>query len=398
MSTDLDVAHTADTADPWERARGARALLAANAAATQERGRPTPESLAAAREVGAFAVTTPARFGGLDADNRTMVRVFAELGAGCPSTSWLAAVSATAKSMFTDWMTADAQKAFYADPHVSICGTARPSGHARTVPGGTRVTGRWPYASGCLDAPWAMLGAPELDGDMPTGLPRYVLLPTDELTVERSWDGVAGLQGTGSHTLVADDVFVPDTFLMAPPQGPDGAPVPPSDARRMQVALHTVSPLLGAAKGALDVTGPLMTTERPVFGTAYRRRAESPSARHFFAEASHLVHTAEQRTVGVADLLDAAERGHTLSPTELAHARMHLIAAMQDCRLAVDKLLDLHGSSAFAAGNPLGRFWRDLSVGTRHAAISAWVAADDHGRVLTEDRDDTTTKDERDVT
>jgi alkylation response protein AidB-like acyl-CoA dehydrogenase len=386
VSTDLDVAHAADTADPWERARRARAVLAANAAVTEERGRPTTESLAAAREVGAFALTTPARFGGLDADNRTMVRVFAELGAGCPSTSWLAAVSATAKSMFTDWMAADAQKAFYTDPHVSICGTARPSGHARTVPGGTRITGRWSYASGCLDAPWTMVGAAVLD-DAPAGRPHLVLLPTDELTVERTWNGVAGLQGTGSHTLVADDVFVPDDFLMTPPQGPDGTPVPPSDARRMQVALHTVSPLLGAAKGALDVVGPLMTTDRPVFGTAYRRRAESPSARHSFAEASQLVHTAEQRTLGVADLLDTAERGHTLSPAALAHARMQLMAAVQDCRLAVDELLDLHGSSAFAAGHPLSRFWRDLAVGTRHAAISPWVAADDYGRVLTDDRD-----------
>jgi alkylation response protein AidB-like acyl-CoA dehydrogenase len=158
MTTDLDVALTAGAADHWERARAARSVLAADAAATEERGRPTAASLAAARDAGAFAVTTPTRFGGLDADNRTMVRVFAELGAGCPSTSWLAAVSATAKSMFTDWMTAEAQEAFYTDPHVLICGTARPAGHIRTVPGGTRITGRWSYASGCLDSPWAIVG------------------------------------------------------------------------------------------------------------------------------------------------------------------------------------------------------------------------------------------------
>jgi alkylation response protein AidB-like acyl-CoA dehydrogenase len=337
--------------------------------------------------VGAFAVTTPARFGGLDADNRTMVRVFAELGAGCPSTSWLAAVSATAKSMFTDWMTADAQKAFYTDPHVSICGTARPSGHARTVPGGTRITGRWSYASGCLDSPWTMVGAAVLD-DEPAGRPHLVLLPTDELTIEHTWDGATGLRGTGSHTLVADDVFVPDAFLLAPPRGPDGTPLPPPPARRMQVSLHTVSPLLGAAMGALGVVEPLMTAERPVFGTPYRRRTESPSARQTFADASHLVRTAEQRTLGVADVLDTAERGRPVSPVEFAHARMQLMAAVQDCRLAVEKLLDLNGSSAFAPGNPLGRFWRDLAVGARHAAVSPWVAADDYSRVLTDDRAD----------
>jgi hypothetical protein len=61
------------------------------------------------------------------------------------------------------------------------------------------------------------------------------------------------------------------------------------------------------------------------------------------------------------------------------------MAAVQDCRHAVEKLLDLHGSSMFAAGNPLGRFWRDLAVGTRHGAVRPWVAADDYSRVLTDE-------------
>ncbi|GAA0904264.1 acyl-CoA dehydrogenase [Pseudonocardia zijingensis] len=378
--TDLRVAEATDTAD----VREARAVLAAHAAATEERGRPTTESLAAARGVGAFAATTPARYGGLDADSRTMVDLFVELGAGCPSTSWLAAVSATAKSMFTDWMSAEAQDAFYADPHVSICGTARPAGHARTVAGGTRITGSWSYASGCLDSPWAMVGAAVID-DAPADRPYLVLLPTGQLTVERTWDGATGLRGTGSHTLVADDVFVPDAFLMTLPRDADGTPLPPTDARRMQVALHTVSPLLGAAKGALEVVEPLMRADRPVFGTPYRRRTDSPSARRTFADAAQLVRTAEHRTRAVADVLDTAERGGPVPPVEFAHARMQLMAAVQECRRAVEQLLDLHGSSAFAPGNPLGRFWRDLAVGTRHAAINPWVAADDYARVLSGD-------------
>jgi hypothetical protein len=76
---------------------------------------------------------------------------------------------------------------------------------------------------------------------------------------------------------------------------------------------------------------------------------------------------------------------HSVSPVEFAHVRMQLVAAVQDCRHAVEKLLDLHGSSTFVAGNPPGRFWRDLAVGTRHAAVRPWVTADDYGRVLTDD-------------
>jgi alkylation response protein AidB-like acyl-CoA dehydrogenase len=392
MSTDIAVtAVTAvsagiDHVDLLGRARVARVVLAANAAATETAGRPTADSIAAAREAGAFALTTPRRFGGLDADNRTMVRVLAELAAGCPSTSWIAAVSATAKSMFTDWMTPEAQEALYADPHALFCGTAMPSGRARTVDGGIRISGRWSYASGCLDAPWAMVGAGVLD-DEQASYPHLVLLPTTELTVDRTWDGVAGLRGTGSHTLVAEEVFVPDPFRMAPPTASDGAA---PGSRMLQVQLHTVSPLLGAAEGALDAVRPLMTSERPVFGTAYRRRTDSPLARHWFAEASQLIDTAGQRLLRVADALDAT-RGARLSPVEHARHRMQLMAAVDECRRAVDKLLDLHGSSAFASDNQLARFWRDLAVGSRHGAINPYVAADDYGRDLFDNPGDATT-------
>ena len=55
--------------------------------------------------------------------------------------------------------------------------------------------------------------APIFDGDRvrePIGpmASIAVLVPRASLRVERTWD-VAGLRGTGSHTLAADDVFIP---------------------------------------------------------------------------------------------------------------------------------------------------------------------------------------------
>ncbi len=378
MPVDHPTVPSAATADPCSRARTARAVLAANAAATEEQGRPTAESRAAAEEAGAFALTTPEKFGGLDADHRTMVRVFAELGAGCPSTAWLAAVSATAKSFFFDWMTTEAQEAVYADPNVRVCGTAMPTGHARRVGGGYLVDGRWSYASGCLEARWAMVGLGMID-DERTDRVCLVMLPTEQLQIDRTWDHAVGLRGTGSHTLVAEEVFVPDSFLMTQPEHLEG---PGIGTRQLSIVLHTVAPLLGAARGALDLIRPLMTIERPVFGTPYTRRSQSPSARHLFAESSQLVDTAEQRTLGVADMLDAADLGNTSSATEAAGARMQLVCALRDCRTALDMLLDLHGSSALTGGNALSMFWRDVAMGSRHGAVNPYVVADQLGSAL----------------
>jgi alkylation response protein AidB-like acyl-CoA dehydrogenase len=216
--------------------------------------------------------------------------------------------------------------------------------------------------------------------------PHPVVLQTAELAIERTWDGVPGLRGTGSHTLVADDVFVPSVFQIVPPTDPNAFAA--LEVRKLEVVLHTASPLLGAARGALGVVEPVMTAERPVFGTAHQRKADSPFARQLFAEAHQLIATAETRLVNVADVLDTAfAEGTSLPGADAAQQRCQVVAALQECRAAVEKLLDVHGSSAFAAGNPLALFWRDLSVGSRHGAVNPYVAAEWFGRALFETSD-----------
>jgi alkylation response protein AidB-like acyl-CoA dehydrogenase len=77
-----------------KRARQAVPTLAANAAQTERDLRPTEASMAAVRQAGLLALAVPRDAGGLDADLRTLVRVTAELGQGCPSTAWMIALSA----------------------------------------------------------------------------------------------------------------------------------------------------------------------------------------------------------------------------------------------------------------------------------------------------------------
>jgi alkylation response protein AidB-like acyl-CoA dehydrogenase len=81
--------------------------------------------------------------------------------------------------------------------------------------------------------------------------------------------------------------------------------------------------------------------------------------------------------LSVAEALDAAD---TTLP-ERARLRMGLASAGSKCRQAVEKLMDLHGASGTALGNPLQRIWRDVAVGTRHPALVEYVTAEDCGRV-----------------
>ncbi|MFC5290125.1 acyl-CoA dehydrogenase family protein [Actinokineospora guangxiensis] len=363
-----------------KRVRQAVPTLLEHAAQTELALRPTPQSRQAARAAGAFALMTPRRFGGLGADRATIVRVLAELGRGCPSTAWVAATSAEAQTLAAPLMPEELLKEFYADPDVRLCGVGEPLGAARQVPGGLRFSGRWGYASGCEDSPWTLLlVAVTDDGTLRRLAP--VLVPTSALRIDRTWD-VMGLRGTGSHSLAADDVFVPDSHVLDLPTGPDGLPDPSvRPEAHLSNACYVLSPMLGAAQGALDVVSAALHTRKPPL-SEHDSLAASASARQLFAQAAHRVGGARDRVLRVAEHLDRYADTGALSELDRAALTMDIVTAARQCRTSVDELVDLHGSSGLAAGNPLQRFWRDLQVGTRHAQLNPYLAVEDYGLLL----------------
>ena len=132
--------------------------------------------------------------------------VVTELGRGCGSTSWVAFIS-----IATVWIAAlfpdEAQhEVFAGNPDVRFMGALGMTARARAADGGYRLDGKWAYASNCLHAHWTVLSAP-----LPQGaavVPSILLVPMRDLAIEESWH-VVGMRGTGSHTVIAKDIFVP---------------------------------------------------------------------------------------------------------------------------------------------------------------------------------------------
>jgi alkylation response protein AidB-like acyl-CoA dehydrogenase len=338
-------------------------VLLANAAKTEQQQRPAAESLAVARRGGAFALRTPERFDGSWAGATTVVRHLAVLGRSCPSTAWIAGTCVTAKTFVASVFGDAAPRDFFADPGALACGSGHPTATGERGPDGVRVNGRWAYVSGCEDATWAGLAV------MVDGTYTFAAIPTSALSVEPTWDA-AGLRGTGSHTLVARDVLVPAGHLVAAR--------PPGPALHVFYGTTVLAPLVGAARGAHDLTTAMFASDRKPSMTAYARMGESPAARQWLAEASLLVDRAERTLLAIAAAVDADD----ISPT--GHARLHLdmADAARDCRAAVDLMLDLHGASGFAASNALQRYWRDIAVGSRHAHLRSYIAVENYGRAL----------------
>lgn len=338
-------------------------ILLDHAEDTERENRLAAASVDALRSSGAFALRTPSVYGGEEADAPAAARQLAELGRACPSSAWVAGTSATAKTLVTRLHSTPAQKEFFADPDLLACGSGLPTGRGVRETGGVRVTGQWDNVSGCESAEWANL-ALMVDGGY-----HVAAIPLTDLGIDRNWH-MAGMRGTGSQRLVADDVLVP-AHRVAP-----GGPPQPAD--QIFFGLCVLAPVVGAARGALDAVDAMFRSDRKPFMTNYARMGDSPGARHWLAEAAALVRRAEQVMLTAAhdSLRD------DLGETDRAGVRMSMAAAGKDCRDAVELMLDLHGSSGFREAGALQRYWRDVAVGSRHPALSPYLATESLGATL----------------
>ena len=393
MSISLDVPHITDAAralraDLVERAAALRTVLADNAELTdRERGVPA-KNIDALADAGLLSLMQPARYGGLQTDFRTLLEVGREVGRACGSTAWLTSLL-NANAWFVGLFPAQAQDDVWADtPHARVAGVVTPSGSARVVEGGYRVSGRWAPASGCAHADWAVLGVIRPDAEGTPDAVGIVLAPMSELAVEDTWF-VTGMRGTASNTLVGEDIFVPAHRFHSIPDAVEGRYATPFTDEALYrapfvpaTALVLTGPQLGLAAAAVDLLVE-KAPQRKLTLTSYASQAEAPTIQLAAANAASLADSAQLHAYRAAADIDGASQAGVF-PDYDARARMRMDAgaAAVHARAAVRIVCSAQGASSFGESNPLQRIWRDIEAGSRHAVLNPEVAAEIYGKSL----------------
>ena len=120
-----------------------------------------PDALAARLEqAGFFRMTLGRESGGLEADPVTAARVVETLSTASPSVGWVVMIIASSLFWVARVLPEEArEEVFPAGSAANIAGTVVPHGRAMRVPGGWRVSGQWPFGSGCHQASWLACGA-----------------------------------------------------------------------------------------------------------------------------------------------------------------------------------------------------------------------------------------------
>jgi alkylation response protein AidB-like acyl-CoA dehydrogenase len=171
------------------------------------------------RAGGVTAALVPAELGGAGATHAEMGEIVRLLGAGDPAVAVTLAMHAhlVASQVWRHHHGLDAEAFLRKVAGGAIAVSTGASnwiasnGTAIRVPGGFRVSARKSPASGCEVGDLLVTSIRWADGELKVvhaGIP----LTADGVRIERTWDTL-GLRATGSHTVVLDDVFVPDAAV-----------------------------------------------------------------------------------------------------------------------------------------------------------------------------------------
>jgi alkylation response protein AidB-like acyl-CoA dehydrogenase len=358
-----------------------------------ERGRRIPPSVAAAmKDAGVFGMAMPRAWGGPELDPLTQFRVIEALAMADGSVGWCAMIGCDG-GYITAFLDQDVARTMYPDILVATGAAATTTGQAMRVPGGYRVSGRFPFVSGCQHCEWLWLGCivvengvPRIDGN---GVPetRQCLLRLSQCEILDTWH-TTGLRGTGSNDVGVRDEFVEEDRSFSF-QDPKLVTRPgPLYAFPFMLMAKASAPALGIARHSIDAvieSAPSKPARRYTIG----ERIEAPGVLRD--------NVYVQEAVGRAETLLAAARAYFFNvmgdlwmtllvgrqPSErqvalFTSAYPHVVGA---CVEVVQLVYKTAGGAAVYQRGPLDRCLRDVLTMNQHV-IGAPRTYEMAGRLL----------------
>jgi 3-hydroxy-9,10-secoandrosta-1,3,5(10)-triene-9,17-dione monooxygenase len=370
-----------------ERARLLIPRLSERAPAAAAARQLSAQTVAEYRAAGILRILQPRRFGGQQGRFSLFSRIVEEFTFGCASAAWVYAVLAEHQWIIAQYPEQAQIDVWGDDPHAVAASSLAPRAAAKRVPGGWRLSGRFPFSSGCDHAEWAILGA--FLGEM--GDPRhiaYLLVPLAEIEIIDDWQTL-GLAGTGSKTLVVHNAFVPehrsvmvaDLFAGTPPGALVHPDYPVLRAPRGFLVSYSLPPVcIALGRRALEVACAALSGR---VSRGVSRVAQSEVVQMAIGEAAAAIDAATLLLHSGREASTAAvSSGRTITEIEALRARRDMVYAQHQVGWAVDRLCEVDGARWVYDSDQLGAIRRDVMTILTHHAASRPAAMAPYGRTL----------------
>ncbi len=350
-----------------------------------------PEVMAAFREAEFFRILQPERFGGFEYDFSMIIRIAMEIGQGCASTAWVLDLGIMHQWLIANFPIEAQEDVWGEDPGAVTFGSYTPVAEAEPAPGGWRISGSWPFASGCDHGQWALLGArfPATDhGGRPVA--GFALVPASEYGFDDDWD-TSGLAATGSKRIVCEGAFVPAHRRLDIEDAKSGTS---PGARTLGRPLYRIpmfagiptaitGPALGALKGAIEEFIDKTKVRKTIAMGAARPMAEFAAVQTRLAEATAALDAAELMILRDLEETHAAvEATGTVSLDMRLRNRLTHAYVVKLALEAINGLYTVSGIGGINANNRIGRAWRDINAISHHISLNWDAGATRQGKYL----------------
>ncbi len=382
-------------AELYRRAEALIPVLASRAARCEALRHCPPETIDDLEQAGLLQICRPARYGGYEYAWDVLSEVNRILARGCGSQAWVANVLNDHTQLVGAFSLEAQDEVWGKKPATRTAASVAPSGRAKRVPGGAKLSGKFGFASGIDYAEWLICGA-FLEEEGPTksgGPPAWwdFLVPKASVTIVDDWH-VAGLAGTGSKSFVVEDVLIPPHRFQDHIHSDDGTG-PGTAINRASVfrtprasvaALGFTALAVGIAEAFL-ATYLAHTRARNSRGLAV---AEFGSAQIGLAKATGQIEgAAAHMSAALRIWVDRMEAGGQLDAHEKLKARFEAAFIARQCLDTVEALFAASGGHAIFNDNPLQRQLRDLIAVCTHRGLYLDESGLNYGKsALTSDR------------
>ncbi len=361
--------------------------IAQNAELTEQQGSVPEKNIQLLRDIGFFKALQPVAFGGLELAIHEYTECIVALAEACASTAWVSGLLANhshAIALFDEQLQADI---WSENSNVLVSSSVAPLGKWELAEGGIRLSGRFGWSSGCDHADWAVLGYMGKN-DMGQPGPCFAVVPREDYTILDDWDSVA-LKGTGSKSILLDNVFVPDyrcESLFALNYGLSRG----FNSHPSGLFCLPFSPVfsLGFAAVAVGISRRMATVFKEKTANrvrAYTGAKVAESAPAYMRLAESVNQTAAALALLRSDWREMSNYCTDVKPPSSASVldwRVHQAYATKLAIESVDRLFAAAGGSAWFNTNEMQRLFRDVHICGNHAQTDYDIAAQTYGRHL----------------
>ena len=322
---------------------------------TLEKGKLNDTALQEHYKAKLFKMFIETSLNGLELDLRTGAKWIENASRLDGNWGWLLAIG-VGGAYFTHYLDEDVREHYFKPDNALVAGSGKPSGEAVSLGELWRVNGSWDYCSGSEQASLFTAVTHRKEGIS------ALVLPKEKIRIERNWNAI-GLALTCSHTIIAEDIEVPEDHFFDLSRTPAYSQYPISSYPFDLFARVCFVPvIMGISKSLWLEIGKIIDNKLKIW------QQYQPEKNHAIQRIrSDFEKNLDRLTTVFYDMIDNSWKGHlNKRDVQMRSLQKSSLELSSFCYKMSSEMIPLLGMEVMKKDHPVQICWQDLQTAYQH--------------------------------